>query len=54
MCVHVYDTLIKHELKAGIFEYIISLHSPQNPMRWVVFVVPILQMMKLRLRKAKI
>ena len=54
VCAHVYDTFIKHELQAGTFEFIMSLHSPQNPMRWVAFVVPILQMMKLRLRKAKI
>lgn len=35
------------------FESLISLHSPNSPVRWVVFVVPILQI-KLRLRKAKI
>ena len=54
VCAHVYDTFIKHELQVGTFEFIMSLHSPQNPLRWVAFVVPILRMMKLRLRKAKI
>lgn len=51
VCAHVYDTFIKHELQAGTFEFIMSLHSPQNPMRWVAFVVPILQMMKLRVKE---